>query len=76
MGFCYSALVGMAVMIALVPVPGYVVKLIQTAQRESMRKVRTIPTSMSVCKVPYRVCAPQTDARVQTITESEYRDPH
>ena len=38
-GFDRSALVGMAVMTVLLPLPGYVAKLAQSAQIERMKKV-------------------------------------
>lgn len=40
----HSAFVGMAVMVALFPLPGYVAKLIQIVQVETMKTVSTKTT--------------------------------
>lgn len=36
----YSAFVGLATMLAVFPVPGYITRQIQWTQREKMRRVR------------------------------------
>jgi len=63
-----SAFVGLAVMVILFPVPGYVAKMIQSVQKEKMDKVSLDFTSF----IPmWCLSQPQTDARVQTVTESK-----
>ena len=37
--FLVSSLVGVAVMIVLLPFPGYIAKMLQAAQRQRMKKV-------------------------------------
>lgn len=63
-----SAFVGIAVMIALVPVPGNVAKLLQSTERELMKKVCS---SITIHEYLFDD-ALQTDARIQTITESTF----
>ncbi|KAI0052512.1 hypothetical protein FA95DRAFT_1675194 [Auriscalpium vulgare] len=51
----WSAFVGMAVMVILFPVPGYVAKVIQTVQKETMKKtdarVQTVTETMGVLRM-------------------------
>lgn len=55
-------------MIILFPVPGYVAKTIQSVQAEKMNKVGF----HSFLGRYDAYCNPKTDARVETVTESEY----
>jgi hypothetical protein len=63
-----SAFVGLAVMVILFPVPGYVAKMIQSVQKEKMDKVGP---DFILFILMWCLSQPQTDARVQTVTESK-----
>lgn len=64
-----SALVGMLVMVISFPLPGYVAKIIQSAQIERMKKVCLVLRLFTrLNKVPFL----QTDARVQVVSESGF----
>lgn len=64
----WSAFVGLSAIVILFPVPGYVAKLIQTVQKERMQKVCIYTPVISGSPLTFR---PQTDARVESVTESE-----
>ena len=45
----WSAFVGLAVIIVMFPIPGYIAKLIQSAQVEKMKKVSVLRISTGLC---------------------------
>lgn len=55
-------------MTALIPVPGNIAKMLQSTQREAMKKVNWYPNSCG----DHSLSTLQTDARVQSITESMF----
>ena len=63
-----SALVGLATMLITLPVPGWIIKHIQGSQREKMQRVGVLAWPISH-GTPL-IDAFQTDARVQSVTES------
>lgn len=64
-----SAIVGLAAMLVSLPLPGYLTKHIQGAQQEKMKRVRHLRRRCTFILTSWTSCA-QTDARVQTVTES------
>lgn len=62
----WSAFMGMLVIIVILPLPGYIAKLVQGVQVTKMKKVRPVLPMKIVSRLK---CFWQTDARVQNVTE-------
>lgn len=67
----YSSVVGMVFMLLTFPIPGKFAQLVNKVQIERMKKVRC-KCDLLYSKLTFTTRRTKTDARVQSITESEF----
>lgn len=63
----YSVYTGIAAMVFLAPVPAYIAKAMRGLQAERMKKVVLVSYQQYISD---RYISPQSDSRVQNVTES------
>lgn len=72
----WSALAGLASMLVLVPLPGYIAGRIQSIEKQKMKAVRFHGSTQTTIPLVFILSLlVKTDARVQTVTESEVPSP-